>query len=77
MKGRGGEREMGVRKIDWSPLVHALTDNQTHNPGLCPDQESNLQPSGAWGQCSNRLSHLARACIFSIQLSIDGQFQIF
>ena len=26
------------------PLTHTLTRDQTRNPGMCPDRESNLRP---------------------------------
>ena len=40
---RKRERE---RNIDQLPLVHALTGDQTHNLGMCSDQESNPQHFG-------------------------------
>ena len=44
VKVREGEREgekhqCGKETIDQLPLVHALTRDRTHNPGLCPDRE--------------------------------------
>ena len=43
--GEGREKErarnINVRKINWLPPVQALTRDQTHNPGMCPNQESN------------------------------------
>lgn len=42
---RGGERNINVReKINQFPSICMLTGNQTHNLGMCPKQESNLQP---------------------------------
>ena len=42
------ERKIKVRNIDWLPFVRVPGENQTCNPGLCPDQEpdweSNRQP---------------------------------
>ena len=38
---RGRETSVCERNIDWLPLACALTRDQTHNPGMCPDQESN------------------------------------
>ena len=32
--------------IDWLPLAHPPADDLAHNPGMCPDQESNQQPFG-------------------------------
>ena len=37
---------MSKRNMDQLPLAHALTENQICNLGMCPDQESNLQPFG-------------------------------
>ena len=41
---RKGERK-GERNIDWLPLTHAPMGDQTHNPGMCPDQELNCDPT--------------------------------
>ena len=41
------EREAFIGCLLYAPrlgIVHALTGNQTCNLGICPDQESNLQP---------------------------------
>ena len=50
--GVGGERNINVREkqrnIDQLPPIHSLTRDQTHNLGLCPDWELNLQPFGVW-----------------------------
>ena len=40
------EREKESTHAELPPL-HALTGAQTPNKGMCPDQESNLQPFGA------------------------------
>ena len=39
------EKERG-RNIDHLLPVHALMGDQTHNLGLCPDPESNMQTFG-------------------------------
>ena len=39
----GRERE-GERNINWLPLVHALTWNQTGDRDMYPAQQLNLQP---------------------------------
>ena len=48
----GGQREretwMGEKSIDQLPPIHALTEDGTHNPGMRPDWDSNLQPFGFW-----------------------------
>ena len=38
-KGEGREKKEG--NVDWLPLIHAPIGDQTRNPGMCPDQESN------------------------------------
>ena len=49
-RGKGGEKNIGMkRNISWfekHPPICALTWDQTHNLGMCPDQGSNLQPFG-------------------------------
>ena len=51
-KGREGEEErlIGERNINWLPPVHTWTGpgirDQTHNLGMCSDQELNPQPFG-------------------------------
>ena len=44
-RGRHREREkhQGERETDWLPFVRAPTGNRTHNLGICPDRELNLQ----------------------------------
>ena len=40
---------MWERNIDWLPLTCASTRAWTHNPSMCPDQESNQQqPFTLW-----------------------------
>ena len=41
---RGRESSMWERNINQLPLAQALTRDQPHNPGMCPDQESNHRP---------------------------------
>ena len=52
-RGREGERDGEKQQL---PLIRALTEDQTPNPGMCPDQESNRQPLLCW-TTSNALSH--------------------
>ena len=45
--GRGGEKNTDVRKTSIICLPHTPpTGAQTQNVGMCPDQESKLQPFG-------------------------------
>ena len=41
---KGGEKEregnIDARNINWLPLAGAPTRENTHNPGMCPGQES-------------------------------------
>ena len=50
-KQGGGEREtlMRERNIDQLPPIHTLTEDQTHNLGMCPDRGLNPQTFGAQG----------------------------
>ena len=41
-KGEGREKE--ERNINQLPFIHTPTRDQTCNPGMCPDWESNQQP---------------------------------
>ena len=41
------------RNIDRLPPAQAPTADQTHNPGMCPDWESNPQPFSAWDNAPN------------------------
>ena len=40
-EGREGGREKHHCERETLPLTRALTRDQTHNPDMCPDQESN------------------------------------
>ena len=42
----GREREMWKQNINQLPPTQAQTRDQTCNPGMCPDLESNPQPFG-------------------------------
>ena len=61
------ERERGKKKktVMWEENVYAScvhpARDLTLNPGMCPDWELNPQTSWCTRQCSNELSHLARA----------------
>ena len=44
----GEEGGISVRNIDQLLPSSALTRDQTHNLGFCPEQESNLQTFGVW-----------------------------
>ena len=43
-RGSEGEREGEKQNINLLPLIQALTGDRTYDPGMCPNQESNLQP---------------------------------
>ena len=36
---RGRETSMLEKNMDWLPLIRALTQDQTLNLGMCPDQK--------------------------------------
>ena len=63
-EGREGERERETprREKHWSVSSRLHPDwGSNCNIGMCPDQGSNLQPFWCMRQCSNQLSHPARA----------------
>lgn len=47
LRERKGKREQ-EREIDQLPSARAMTGDQTGNPGMCLDQESDLQIFSAW-----------------------------
>ena len=48
-KGReGGVEKEREKRHDRLLPTHAPTRDRTHNQGMCPDWELNLQPFGAW-----------------------------
>ena len=51
--GKGGE--MGRERSIASCTVLRPHQNQTHNLGICPDQEWNLQPFGVWDEAATEL----------------------
>ena len=57
---RARERE---RNIVWLPPIADPTGDRTHNPGTCPDQESNPQPSAARDDAPSNWATLARALL--------------
>ena len=67
---RGRETQMQERNIDQLPLLQTLSRDWTHNPGMCPDWEWNLWPSGLWDNIPTNWAALARAdCVFFLYLS--------
>ena len=60
----GGERERNINMKD-KHLYWLPSGDQTHHPGMCPDQGFNPQPFGVWdGPRMNELNYLARADLF-------------
>ena len=51
---------MGERNIDWLPLARVQTEDQTLNPGIWPDRESNQRPFTFCGIMPNKLSHTSQ-----------------
>ena len=58
-RGREGERTIDVKNINQPSLVQ--TRDPIHNPGMCPDQESNPWPLGLQDDAPTN-TNLARAC---------------
>lgn len=58
------KKNIDMRNIDLLPPIH--TCNQTHNPGMCHNQESNPQPFGIWDVVpTNRTTRLELKNYFS------------
>ena len=55
----GRERNINVRKKYWLVASNTPTRDQTHNPGMCPDQEWNLGPFPL-RKTPNPLSHISQ-----------------
>ena len=50
-----GERER-ERNLNQLSIVGAPMGNQTHNLGMCPDQDLNLRPFGVWDDGPTKLA---------------------
>ena len=81
-RGRvGGEREKNINVEEkHQSVASCVPQNQgwTHNLGMFPDQESNLQPFGVRRQCSSQLNHPSWAVFsflnFSLLLEVSKLF---
>ena len=63
-RGRGKERKRNIdvrETLIVCLLIHGPTGDQTHNLGMCPDQELNLQPFGLWDDAPTNRATLASA----------------
>ena len=63
-RGRETERETSI-----GCLLHVPEWDWTHNPGMCPERESNLRPFGLLGDAPNQLSHIGLCSYFNVFLS--------
>ena len=74
-KGREGERETSMckRNSDWLPPTRPLLGNLAHNPGMCPDQESNLQRFGSQTNAQSIEQHQPR---FSLDFKCHSLFYV-
>ena len=71
---RSEERE---RNIDQLPLTHSPTVDGPHNPGMCPDQESNWRPFHVVSWHPTNWATLVRAvlsCFNSCSLALSFSF---
>ena len=67
---------MWERNIDPLPLGHSPTRDQTHNPGMCPDRESNQQLFPWWHNAQPTELHLSGLDLFlntHTQIITDSQ----
>ena len=66
-RGEGRERETGKETLMWErninqlPLICTSTRDQTHNLGMCPEQESISWPLALWNNVPTNWVTLARA----------------
>ena len=65
-RGEGKEKDRKRNINVWSPLTSPPMRNLAHNPGMCPDWESNLQTFGLQACAQSSEPHNAGlfACIF-------------
>ena len=77
--GKERKRNIHVReKHHWLPFTRALTLNQTLNPGMCPDQESNWWPLCFEERCPTNSATAARARVTLVNsLSLTLYVQLF
>ena len=69
-RGEGKEKKR-VRNMNvWLPLTHPLLGSLSHNPGMCPDWESNQQPFGLQAG-TQPLSHPSQG-LWSILIFVKG-----
>ena len=54
------KRSIWEKNISWLHPVCSLTRDRTHNPSMCPDWESNLQPFSVQENAPTKLSHPAK-----------------
>ena len=56
-RGEGKEKERERNINVQLPLMHPPTRDLAHNPGMCPDWESNQQPFGLQGHPQSTEPH--------------------
>ena len=69
-RGKGGRKRgrqtlMRERNLSLLPLACSLTRDQTHDPGMCPDQQSNLRPFALWDNAQPTKPHRSGLGMFS------------
>ena len=77
MKGKEKERERNISV--WLPLVCPLLGDLAHNPGMCPDWESNCKPFGLQACAQSTEPHQPRPfnISYSSSLLVINSFSLY
>ena len=70
---REGEKYQYERSIDRLLLIRALTRDQTHSLGMCPDWESNLWCFGLWDD-TNQLSYSSQGKVALLTNNLGNSY---
>ena len=66
------ETSMCKTNSDLLPLTRAPTRDETHNPGMCPDLESNQQPFALWDDARPTEPHQSGLLFMTFNLLRGG-----
>ena len=69
------ERNIHERETSIGCLLHLPGMGTGPNPGMCPDQESDQDPS-VWGTMPNQLSHTHEGYTFSLCYFLLPSFDV-
>ena len=74
--GKERERNINVREKDRLLLVHTRTEDQTCNPGMCPDKESNQRNFTQWNDSQPSEPHRS-GLVHILIIFLEGRKLIF